>query len=330
MIEKVYEELVVNAQNIAGKLNVTKEELTEELGSIVQGNWKEFVPSSPTRKKFMAVDGGEFVKELRAGTVFVLNAEALITEGINVVDMAQDVRSGVFRPGNKARERVGELMNLMELKLALENGEKVDWILMDGSVKMKLGDVKPLEGKLTFEEGKINSLKHQDESIMLTHLVYEKQVYMARLLSRYGTKLAWISKMNKSRDLFRHEISDIAILETLTVKMGRTPTTCRPLIKGEIDLEDERRDLENFQVCSFYARLEDQERVLRIDVMTSDEEGIQTLMNDLYHISVKGYPYPLVKVHFDVKISYNDRSRIIEILNLKRKRSVDWWPGQFY
>lgn len=222
-------------------------------------------------------------------------------------------------------------MAVMELKLALANGAKGDWILVDGSLKKKLGEVKPLETNFEFVEGEIKGLEQEDEDIMLSHLIFEKQVYLTELIKRYGSKVVWISKVSRSRDLFHHDLSDVTLLETFTSSPGFSTTKCRPIVRGEIEGGDPRKDLEKVEVCSFYARLDKDENVLRFDIIgRSDEQFIQQLLSDLQSVSVKGYPYPLVRVHYDVKVSSRDRKRIIEILNLKRKRSVDWWPGQFY
>ncbi|ABP94938.1 hypothetical protein HA72_0763 [Metallosphaera sedula] len=331
MIELVYQELITKRSELVSKLNIVQGDLDKKLESLVKNNWEEFTPSSTIKKRIVAVDGGEFVKELRTGIVFVLNAEALITEGVQILDTDQEVKAGVFRPGNRAKERVGELMAIMELKLALQNGSRGDWILMDGSLKKKLGEVRAQDSNFDFREGEITSLSQEDEDIMLLHMIYEKQVYLSELLKRYGSRTVWISKVSRTRDLFHHELSDITLLETFTSSPGFSTVRCRSLLREEIQESDLRRPLDGIEMCSFYARLDYNENVLRIDVIgRPTTEFIKGLLNDLYSVSVKGYPYPLVRVHYDVKVSGNDRRRIIEMLNLRKRRSVGWWPGQFY
>lgn len=331
MIEKVYQELIIKRSELLGKLNIVQADLDKKLETLVKNNWEEFTPSSTIRRKMVAVDGGQFVKELRTGTVFVLNAEALITEGVQILNTDQEVKAGVFRPGNKAKERVGELMAIMELKLALKNGGSGAWILMDGSLKKKLGEVKQLDADFEFREGEITSLNQEDEDIMLLHMIYEKQVYLSQLLDRFGSRTVWISKMSRTKDLFHQDLSDITLLETFTRGPGFSTVKCRPLLRNQVEDHDRRKSLEGVEVCSFYARLDQNENVLRIDLIGRPTTGfIRDLLNDLYSVSVKGYPYPLVRVHYDVKVSRNDRKRIIEMLNLRRRRGVEWWPGQFY
>ncbi|MEM3277064.1 MAG: DNA double-strand break repair nuclease NurA, partial [Metallosphaera sp.] len=309
MIDRVYQELVTRRSDLIGRLNVFQRDLDTDLELKVKRSWNEFSPSSARAKKLVAVDGGQFVKELRTGTVFVLNVEALITEGVRIVGAEQDVKSGVFRPGNKAKERVGELMALMELMVALKAGTSGELILMDGSLRKKLGEVKRFNG--SFNEGEIRSLEEKDEDYMLDHIIYEKQAYLAELIKRFGSKVVWISKVSRSRDLFHHELSDVAVLEITTSSPGYSSIVCGPLTRTRVEEGDVRRGLEDKEVCSFYARLDHGERVLRIDVIgVPTPKFIESLLQDLYSVSIKGYPYPLVRVHYDVKVSRDDRKRI--------------------
>jgi NurA-like 5'-3' nuclease len=330
VINEAYERLASDRQLILRKLTLSGNEFDKKTIEEVKNNWKEFTPSSRNRKKFAAIDGGEFHKELRVGMVYVVDAEILITLGEKVLEKEGDVRAGVFRPGNKAKERVGELMALLEAKLALNHGNKADWILMDGSIKKKVGEIREIDPPFEVRDDTLQSLDQSDEDLMLNFMVYEKQVLLSRLLERYGERTVWISKVSRGRELFKEEVSDAVLLETVTRSPGFSTVWCRKLTPTYLGIGDQREKLGESKVCSFYTRLEKGERVLRVDVTREvDEQWVKDLMNDLSSVSIRGYPYPLVQVHYDVKVSTVDRKRIMDILGLRNRRGVNWWPSQF-
>lgn len=107
MIDRVYQELVAHRTDLVGRLNIFQDDLDKKnFRQSLKTTGKRSPPPLRQRKKMVAVDGGEFVKEMRTGALFILNGEALIIEGVNVLDTDQEVKTGVFRPGNKAKDRL--------------------------------------------------------------------------------------------------------------------------------------------------------------------------------------------------------------------------------
>jgi NurA-like 5'-3' nuclease len=296
----------------------------------VRKRWISYTPNK-SLKRYLAIDGGEYVKELRVGTIYVVNAEALLSEGMETKPVDKFSKVGVFRPANYAKERVSELMATAEVKLALKNGERADLILMDGSFSKKLGNANGMESRLDFNVDGIASLSLKDENEMYRSLVVEKQVVISRLLNTYGSKALWISKTSRNMDMFHRGLPDIVVLETFTEEVGYTSPECKGVDVTKLAYHPEV-NLQSFVVCRSFIRLKRASKVLKLDVVSKlpiDEAFVRKVIDDLSAVAVKGYPYPLLKVHFDVKIKKGDRERITRMLGL-HKPGVDWWPNQFF
>jgi len=239
-------------------------------------------------------------------------------------------RIGVLKPGNHAKEIVSLIMQLLELKLAYMHGNEADYILLDGSLIKKIGDHEFKEKISILDDIEINdttyALEEPNESLMHKYLIAENHVILSRLIEKFRDKLIFVSKRNRSTELFNESFSDMALLDLFTSDTGYT----RPLekmINGRNLLSQMASEkLDGVKYYSFYTRLSKGSKVLKIDMFTAD---IEKIINLLSTISIKGYPYPLLKVHIDARISREDRERIQQILNIK-KRNAEWWPNQLF
>lgn len=329
MINKAYEELTRKYNDIQEKLRFFKERLEDKIIEIVKSNWVDYEPV-PISKSFLAIDGGEFVKETRYGTIFVVNAEAILSKGLETNEEVDgEVKVGVLSPGNLGEERVEEIMSILELSLAVKHGDKGDLILMDGSLIKKLGKAKDIMGE---ENPNLDDIiYYKDEKESYNQLILNKQIILSRLVQKYGDKTLWISKNSKGKDIFEQEISDIAILETFTDNPGFTKPKVHHIKSENLAKNREVEILDGMEFTTFLTRLEKGQKVLRIDVIGRiDQEIIKEIMNSLYSVSINGYPYPLLKAHFDVKISKDDRTRILTLFNLKKRHGNSWMPSQFF
>ena len=327
MIDKAYEEFANNYQKILEKIRFYSNSIEDSVKEYLKKIWIEYEPT-PTNSSFIAIDGGEFIKELRVGTIFITNAEAVYGEGVNVNPIDSEIKMGVFRPGNLARERVSEIMSILEISLALRNGNRAEYILMDGSLKKKLGNGRDIEGE---ERDLDDIINEENEEESFKNLVLKSQILISRLIQNYDGKVLWISKNSKGRDLFGESVSDIAVLESLTENPGFTLPFVHTIDKKVLAKNKEVENLEGIEITSFYVRLEKGQRVIKIDLTGRvDEDEIKQIINRLYSVSIKGYPYPLLKVHYDVKVGKEDRQRILSILGLNHMRGNSWWPNQFF
>lgn len=329
MIDKAYEELTRRYSEIQEKLKFFKESIEGKLGDVLKEIWVEYEPK-PVSKSFIAIDGGEFIKETRYGTVFVVNAEAVLSTSLEKNEAIDgEVEIGVLSPGNLSRERVSEIMSILEIYLALRNGDKADFILMDGSLIRKLGKAKDISGNEVQDLRSIIYLDDEKESY--NQLIVNKQILMSRLIQKYGDKTLWISKNSRGKDIFKQGISDIAVLEALTQNSGYTKPYIRHIKSEDLAKNREVKILDGMEFTTFLTRLERAQKIIKVDVIGRiDEELIKEIMDSLYAVSVNGYPFPLLKVHYDVRVSKEDRNRILTLFNLKRTRGNRWIPSQFF
>lgn len=331
MIKEVYEILVKEMSEIKNKLRMLDESKNSQLIEKIKEKWVPYCSNGNLTKTFLAIDGGSWIKELRSGFIYIIDAEVVKAEGYKVTPLESKAMVGVLRPGNLAKERVSLLMQLLELKLATKHGNEADYILLDGSITKKIGkhnfsstitlldDINPLDDK-------IYSLEEKNEDLMHKYLIAENQVIISHLVEKYKEKLVWISKNSKSTELFNEETSDISLLELFTKECGYTVPLSKSFDKKSFISEKALNTLSETQFYSSYIRLKEGEKVLKIDIFKSD---IKELIDSLIPISIKGYPFPLLKVHTDVKISKDDRERIQQLLNI-RKRDIEWWPNQLF
>lgn len=329
MIKEVYESLLSKKNDIERQLQLLDQIKRDEILNKVKEKWKDYEPKQ-LQANFIAVDGGLWIKELRSGFVYVINAEVVKAEGLNVVPLDSSVNIGVLRPGNLAKERISLLMQLMELKLALKHGNETNYILIDGSIVKKVGDKKFLNKINILDDIEINekiySLEENNEELMYKYLIAENNIVTLRLIQEYRDKLLWISKNSKSTELFKENVSDISLLELFTNKSGYTEPLEKKISGKNLISDKASKILDGEVFYSAYLRLAEGQRILKVDMFN---KNVERIIDVLSTISIKGYPYPLLKVHTDVKISRQDRERIQQLLNI-RKRTTEWWPNQLF
>ncbi|BAB67213.1 DNA double-strand break repair nuclease NurA [Sulfurisphaera tokodaii] len=331
MIKDVYELLLSRKNEIEKQISLLDETSNNLLKEKIKEKWKEYCQTQGKLSTVLAIDGGMWIKELRSGIVYIVNAEIVKAEGFNVTPIDSKALIGVLRPGNMAKERVSLLMQLLELKLGLKHGDKAEYILFDGSIVKKIGKHKfstkiSLLDDIDVMDDKIYSLEENDEELMHKYLVAENQLVMSALISKYKGKLVWISKNSKSTELFQENISDVSLLELFTKNCGYTIGIEKKISSENIISPKASTILSNASFYSFYTRLKEGEKILKIEMFNNEIENIISILSP---ISIKGYPYPLLKVHTDVKVSRQDRERIKQLLNIKKK-DIEWWPSQLF
>jgi len=321
VIEEVYTKILNKYNKLREKINKYDLEIRNELREKIKEYWISVKNITNKKGSFIGIDGGMFSKDLRIGLFYVVNAEALLYNLENIRIVNKDSIIGILRPGNHGKELVREIMSFLEIKMLSEcDSERVDFILMDGSPFKKVEKIAPKGRKDEKDVYKLLSeMLIEDEDEIRSLILNEKLKLIKESINKFNDKILWISKVSKSTKLFNLTIPDIVLLETFTSTIGYTiPKT------SEIKL-----DKESYSVTTTYIRLSPNEKVLRVDVFgKKDEKFIEEIINALSPISIKGYPFPLLKVHSDVKISQRDRRKIIEILNLSQKRVANWWPDQ--
>ncbi|BCU69231.1 hypothetical protein KN1_05280 [Stygiolobus caldivivus] len=296
---------------------------------------KVWIPYSPqtgiTPKKVLAVDGGLWSKETRSGVIFIADAEAVLMSDGNIIRLDDKALIDVFRPGNKAKERASLIMQLLELQLAIKNGNKADLILLDGSISKKVGrhktDLKISDVDDLFSLDDIASLKEREsEEKMHKYLVAENQIALSILIEKYGDKVLFVSKNSKTSDIFNQGYSDVIILELFTQGIGYSEPIEKVIEDKYILSLGASKILSNLKYYTSFIRLDNEGKILRLDFLK--RSNLIDFINSLIPICVRGYPYPLLEVHKDVRISREDIKRIMRLLGIKPKQE-EWWPSQF-
>jgi len=332
MIKEVYNSLVNNYLKIKKDLFAFSDKVSKETQEKIKDIWIEYLPKGADPKGTLAIDGGMFSKEVRTGVIFVVNAEAVTHDGEKTVPKDKMALVGAFKPGNDAKDMTGLTMEAMEIKLGILNPSPL--ILMDGSIRKKIGkkvDEKYAylidEIKSTTLSREIISLNLEDEEKKKNSLMLENKLLISKLKETAST--LWISKKSKSSDVFNSFYSDMTILELFTQMPGYT----KPIIH-QIDekVTGGLRELDGLkgEYSTFYIRLNKGTMILRVDMFgrVTDRE-IENIMDKLSSDSIKGYPYPLIKAHTEVKVSKSDRTRIMNMIGRYNNTGVNWWPYQF-
>ncbi|AAK42416.1 DNA double-strand break repair nuclease NurA [Saccharolobus solfataricus] len=339
MIRKIYDKLVESHNEIKNQIYNIANYLKQEIQDKVNEYWNEYVINHEQSEtcKFVAIDGGSFGRPMRIGIVYAVGAESVIGDNKGVKTLSEDGQIGIFKPGNDAQERISLLMEALELSLALRDGSKGDYILMDGSLSKKIGNKVDIQ-QFSDEELKLirnvdlnGIISIKDERKMRDLLMLLNQFLVSKIIEEYDGNVLWISKVSRGRDLFGTDYPDITVLELFTEKRGFSKLIIKNIDIEKISEIPEIEVLRKMEYTTFYTRLDNGKRVIRVDIVGRvDEKIVKEIMDRLSGVSIKGYPFPLLKAHMDVRFSAMDREKIIKLVGSKLHKDIEWWPSQFY
>jgi len=329
MISDVYKELMEKKAEIETKIEFVEDIKTEEIEKIVKEKWIDYPPKE-VKGSLIAIDGGEWVKELRTGAIYIADAEVVKSDENSISVLDKIAITDILRPGNRAKEFVSLLMQLYELKFAYKYGSEADYILVDGSLSKKIGDYIFMDKDSSLDGieigDKIYAFNGGNEGTRYKYLIAENHVVFANLIEKYKDKLLFISKNNKSTELFNGKVSDVTFFDFLTEGTGYSEPIEKTIDGRNLLSQMASQKLDNMKYYSTYVRLSKGTKILKIDMFSKDVEKIIDILST---VSIDGYPYPLLKVHKDVKATKEDIRRFQHILNIK-KRSIEWWPNQLF
>lgn len=275
--------------------------------------WISYCPE-PESREVLAVDGGMWVKEIRAGALYAIDAVAIKGRGLDwdVKDSDSDV--GFVSPGKDAKELVSILMEISELKLAFRNSKDADLVLMDGGLAKKLKKSERVSThSIDLDPYKPTRPEGKDDEERLENALREQRTYIFHMLSSHKDKVVWISKRSRGNNVFGTDYPDEVVLEALTEDCGYTKP--RPL-KVKLPV--------TFSYS--YVRLERGERVLRLEFF-GGEERLREILSALRPTQIKGYPIQLLQAHAKARFSKADRKRLESLLR-PLFGGPEWWPSQ--
>lgn len=161
------------------------------------------------------------------------------------------------------------------------------------------------------------------------------------LMDKYHGKIIGVSKTSNTNNIFKENMPDAAVLEYSTISAGyteiRAPLVNKKLVRRvsnnnylTVEYPLYAEDIMNYQYLIFFVRLEKRKNVLKIEIPIKEEdlymnnEGIiEEILEDLYSISIDGYPYILKKAHHEVVIKNKNIDRIINKYELFLKNGRD-------
>ncbi len=314
MIDELYWKLVQRKDEIISKSKAFYIDKRDEIKAKLDETWIPYCPE-PNAKEVLAVDGGMWMKELRTGTIYAIDAVAVAGRGLSwdVRDSESDV--GFLAPGRDARDLVNLLMEVSELKLAFRNAKDFELVLMDGGIKNRLKRSRDVDLQSIVIDPKEPTVpKGESDEERLENAKREQRTYLHRLLSDYKDKLVWISKRSRSNSVFEMDYPDEVFLEAFTSECGYTkPRALRAsTLPGTFSYS--------------YVRLERDERVLRVEFF-GGEETLKRLIPILRSSQIKGYPVQLIQAHVKARFSRADRKRLESVLR-PSFGGPEWWPSQ--
>ncbi len=155
------------------------------------------------------------------------------------------------------------------------------------------------------------------------------------LLKEYSDKIIGVSKTNSTTRFYNGQIPDAATIEYTCRESGYTVTQVDPGVKMiivdnngkklQINYPLYNRELTDQIFTTFFTRLDDNSNVLKIELpyKLEDDDKIIELLNDLYSISIDGYPYILKKAHDEVVIRDRDMLDITYKLGILARTGRD-------
>lgn len=160
-----------------------------------------------------------------------------------------------------------------------------------------------------------------DENSLILFLENIEKLIALSYLLKNKKKIIAISKTSLSNELLHTNIPDMAILDKFSKKQGFSKPYYKNMsteMKRDFPVENEF--FRNLVFTVFFARLEDNKNIIKIELpYKADEDEIRKILSDLKKDSVEGYPYLLKKAHNEVVIKNKDIEELSKIIGFYEK-----------
>ncbi len=332
-----------NYEKILNKIATLSGDSVIEEDQIRNIDW-EYIPA-PSReiKNVAGVDGSVNYIEYR-GTMFtVANAEVVALKDQGIVRLEAAGFADLISPYWLPRERSKLYMEILEYRTALSSllANKDIILLFDGSLLNSIphlprryfipfsDDIKAVEEMFSerFLDSRLKPDVYSREIILeqlesqhahnkiLTIEVLELLCVLKNLLNiELAGRVFWIAKNSTDNTLFKKPVSDVAILDRVTAGRGFIPVGSARL--HGLEFFEVFEYLKRIPIFVYYARLEDDGPVLRIEAPYVPKNEIGEVLSLLSSISPAGYPYVLRVAHRDVVIRNSDVKVLAGMLGL--------------
>ena len=321
------EAVVAKKEALKSAVSLCPEQVEEKLKNL----WVQCIPEG-VPERVAGVDGSRNSANFAGYTIYAVGAGCVLYEGQGAPEETFLCDIGLLRGEKHPESRLHILMATLEFKVALKVCERVNCLLVDGSIVNAILKPTALTYQLEKQErvrleeafwGKVvpnytlNSLTSRELGFEEAYMEYLEYLYtLLKLLRTCGKKLVAVSKTSDSRAYALHEkLPDITVLNRLTLKPGYTkPIACALTQQKKFSLpEPFDRELRSYTFNTFFYRLKG--NALKVETLMQPEKALKVLA----YYSVGGYPYPLAQAHRSVKITAKDMSTLISIVGLADK-----------
>ncbi len=317
MLQKTYEVLARKASELKEQLYLLKSE--QDL-SVFRKEWKaaEF---EPEKCRAGAEDGSVNYRRFRSIILYVLNSAVVLYTTKLEVHGEADI--DFLYPYRYVRDRLSLYMGILELKTALQHLDKVDIMLLDGSLYSALVSPRELFSlsrekredlmDMLREIENNNKIEIVSRRLALEGDLEDEAIYfleyaeylntILRLIEKGMDKVVGISKTSSDTKA-GVKIPYMAGFEEITHTTGFSAIYQEP-IRRSFPLYGEF--FNSIVFSKFYARLEPKKNVLMFEVPREiDEEEAHRILNRVSFLCIDGYPYLLRKAHSQVVIKNKD------------------------
>ncbi|WP_323736792.1 DNA double-strand break repair nuclease NurA [Methanosphaera sp. ISO3-F5] len=207
-----------------------------------------------------------------------------------------------------------------------------DEITLDIITENKKELIKTIITKQISENGWDIKYKDVEMDIILCLIGYEQLFCINYLLKNYKKKLICISKTSSTKNVFKENIPDIAVIDYACDKSGYSKiipyNSMRPIryvenSKTQVDFPILNLELSETPYKVFFTKLNNKSQALKIEIpwKIEDEKEIVKILTDLESVSINGYPHILKKAHDEVKISSKYMKRMTKRISLENREN---------
>ena len=270
MLNTVYKDAIINRDKM---LSILKGPKFEQILQKARSNWVEF---TPTKEEVVTagIDSSFNNTKFQGIELWATTAVSIKSDGEILVDL--------HKSGLGSADDISSVASKMEIEACEKTVERVDLVLMDGSLHSQL-----MTRQANLGSSIVRIMKKKDNVIFI----------------------AKTSNTKKQFENFGSLAGDIFYYNHVTNKPGFSKIFV------------EKRYGADKIISSTFVRLSDSTPIIKLEFLGDhhDENEIKSVMNRLYKTSVGGYPHALKLAHNNCKISDKELGKMVSLLGLSNE-----------
>ncbi len=270
MLNTVYKDAIINRDKM---LSILKGPKFEQILQKARDSWVKFTPVGE-RVVTAGIDSSFNSTKFQGIEFWATTAVSVKSDGEILVDL--------HKSGLGAAEDISSIASKMEIKACEETVDRVDMVLIDGS----------LHSQLMTRQANLGAA-------------------IVKIMAKRNNVI-FIAKTSNTRKQFERLGSlagDIFYYNHVT----NTPGFSKIFV--------EKRYGSDKIISSTFVRLGDSTPIIKLELLGDQygETDIKTIMNKLYKTSVGGYPYALKLAHNNCKVSDKELGKMVSLLGLSNE-----------